>query len=254
MNYKYIQKNVFFTILSNMNVSHEHKIIWWAPERTASKITAQILKNFNFEYYENSNTIKKLCEPYHTHEIDIPKGCEDYKVICNMRNPYDRVLSLFLNFTSVGMNSVLTKDKRDNFINRFDYFLNELYFMAIKKNKIQNLERNVPIKKYISVLNFTGKIPDYFIRTENLIKDLSNLDFITESDMWKSGQIHELIDNNNFKVKRSFSFDEVFTLGGANKVYQYQKKLFFITGYDPFSFTKNILSNEEKKNFLHETF
>ena len=78
-----------------MNVSHEYKMIWWAPERTATKLTAQILKNYNFEYFVGKNNYKKLCDPYHSHDLNIPEGCENYKIICNMRNPYDRVLGLY---------------------------------------------------------------------------------------------------------------------------------------------------------------
>lgn len=237
-----------------MNVSHKHKIIWWAPERSATKITAQILKNFEFEYFEHNKITKKLCEPYYSHTMKIPKGCEDYKIICNMRNPYDRLLSLFINFTSVGKNSVLTRDNKGKFIKRFDYFTKELFYYAIQTNKIINLEKDKPIKDYLVEINFTDKLPDYFIRTENILEDLNKIDFVSQSNFWKSGEIEELVYNNNFKINRPYHFNEVFSLESANKIYQFQKRLFFLCEYDPFSFTTEILSDETKKKFLHETF
>jgi hypothetical protein len=237
-----------------MNVSHEYKMIWWAPERTATKLTAQILKNYNFEYFVGKNNYKKLCDPYHSHDLNIPEGCENYKIICNMRNPYDRVLGLYLNFTSVGINSVFTRDSKEKFIKRFNYFVEELYHYAILTDKIVNLEREKPVKDYISSLNFENRIPDFFIRTENMVEDFQKIDFITQSDLWESGQIQEMIYNNNFKINRPFSFNEVYSFESANKVYQYQKKLFFICDYDPFSFTTDEINDESRKKFLHETF
>jgi hypothetical protein len=63
-----------------------------------------------------------------------------------------------------------------------------------------------------------------------------------------------MIHNNNFKINRPFSFNEVYSFESANKVYQYQKKLFFICDYDPFSFTLDEINDENRKSFLHETF
>jgi hypothetical protein len=38
----------------------------------------------------------------------------------------------------------------------------------------------------------------------------------------------------------------------AKKVYEYHKQFFLTLGYDPFSFTTEELTNEEKMRFLHE--
>lgn len=237
-----------------MNVSHKHKVIWWAPERTASKLISQIFKHYEFVYYENKKKTNPLGEPYHSHILEIPEGCEDYRLICSIRNPYDRILSLFLNFTSVGRTLVYTRDKKPDFIKRFDYFTKELFIYAIKERKIVNNEREVPVRDYVSRVNFTTTIPSYFIRMENLVEDLNGLDFISESELWKSGFFNDLIENNKFINRRPYTFDQIYTFEGANRVYQYQKKLFFICGYDPFSFTTENLSNDDKKKFLHETF
>ena len=76
--------------------------------------------------------------------------------------------------------------------------------------------------------------------------DLNGLNFIGESDLWKSGYFDKLIEENDFINKRPYSFNQIYTFEGANKVYQYQKKLFFMCGYDPFSFTTENLSEEDK--------
>ena len=237
-----------------MNVSHKYKVIWWAPERTASKLLTQIFKHFEFEYPENKKRNHKLGEPYHSHEIGIPEGCENYEIICSVRNPYDRVLSLFKNFTSVGLNALYTRDRKDDFVKKFDYFIKELYIHAIKNDRIKNLEIETPIKTQIAKMNFSTRIPDYFIRMENIKEDLEKIPFIEQSPLWRSGEFLDLIDNNKFINRRPYHYNEIYTFESANKVYQYQKKLFFICGYDPFSFTTTHLSDDERKKFLHETF
>ena len=85
-----------------MNISHEHKIIWWAPERCGTKATAHIFTKLGFEYFTNTNgELKKNLNidgiNYQSHDIDIPDIYKDYKVICSIRNPYDRMLSIFSN-------------------------------------------------------------------------------------------------------------------------------------------------------------
>jgi hypothetical protein len=103
-----------------MNVSHEHKAIWWAPERCATKITAQIFGEAGF-----TNDGILLNEIYHSHDFKIPNDCEDYTVYCNIRNPYDRILGIFLNFTNVGLSFVYTREKKQDLINKFEFFIDE---------------------------------------------------------------------------------------------------------------------------------
>lgn len=238
-----------------MNINRDLKIIWWAPERCATKLTSEIFKKLGFEVYDSQkNSFTPLKEIYHSHQIIFPQEFSDYKLICNIRNPYDRVLSFYLNFTSVGRNYVYTKHKKDDFKKRMDIFTSELFEYAILQNKLINKESNIPVKYYVTKLNFDAKIPDYFIRTENILNDLSNLDFITQSKEWTSGELQELVNTNQFHNKRPFKFSEVYNLEGANRVFNFFKKHFYICDYDPFSFTNRELTNEERIKFIHEIF
>jgi hypothetical protein len=58
---------------------------------------------------------------------------------------------------------------------------------------------------------------------------------------------------NEFIKKRPFHFSDVYTQTSAKYVYEYFKNHFYLCDYDPFSFTKSILTDEEKKKFLHDT-
>ena len=83
-------------------------------------------------------------------------------------------------------------------------------------------------------------------------EDLGKLDFVRESEIWKSGYIHDyLIKNNHINIK-PYKFNEIYTFESAKRVYEYHKKQFIICEYDPFSFTKEELSNEEKMRFIHD--
>lgn len=238
-----------------MNINRDLKVIWWAPERCATKITAEIFKKLGFEVLDlEKNEFLPLSENYHSHNIVFPKEYSDYKLICNIRNPYDRVLSFFLNFTSVGRNFVYTKYKKDNLKKRLDLFTLELFEYAILQKREINKEDKIPVKYYVSKLSFDEIIPSQFITCENLLEDLSKLDFVVGSNIWSSGEIQEMVTKNNFYNKRPFEFSEVYNMEGANRVFNFFKKHFFICDYDPYSFTKTELTNEDKINFIHGIF
>lgn len=238
-----------------MNISHEHKIIWWAPERCATKATAHILTHFGFKFYYNDDEEEKnpLGDIYQSHNIDIPEKYKDYRIICNIRNPYSRVLGLYTAFTNVGRSLVYSKDRHTFFMERYEQFLRELFlFKTIKKRfGFDEKEEKVFLKDYISKYNFEERIPDIFIRMENMEEDLGKLPFIRESELWKSGYIHDYILKNPHINNKPYKFNTIYTTESANRVFNYYKKHFFLCGYDPFSFTNKDLTNDEKMNFLH---
>ena len=73
-----------------MNISHEHKVIWWAPERCGTKATAHIFSKLGFEYFKTSEEKEKTINDdginYQSHNIDVPDIYKDYQIICSIRN------------------------------------------------------------------------------------------------------------------------------------------------------------------------
>jgi hypothetical protein len=235
-----------------VNYSIKHKTIWWAPERCATKALAKVFSNFEFSYKMSEDlNPRKLLEPYHSHEIFIPEEFSDFEVICSMRNPYDRVLSLFTNFDSVGRTTVYTKNNKETLINNFNYFVDGLLSYADVRKLEPDPNKNKMLKKYITKYEFETRVPDLFIRVENLLGDLEKVDFIRESDEWVSGKIKNYLTENEFIRKRPYKFNQIYTFETAQKVYNYFQKHFFICDYDPFSFTEESLSDYDKKKFLH---
>jgi len=227
-----------------MNVNHEHKVIWWAPERCGTKALAHIFSSLGFKFYQNLESYQNnLCSTYQSHNIKIPKELSEYEVIFSTRNPYDRVLSLYNNFTNVGKNNLYSKGTHEKFINKYELFLKELFSIT---------ETNKPIlNNYVLKYSFDDKVPNKIIRLESIIEDLSKIKFVSDSQIWKSGYVHDYLTNNEYIVKRHFKYNQVYTRLGAKMVYENHIKHFILSGYDPFSFTTEKLSNEDKMRFIH---
>jgi hypothetical protein len=224
-----------------MNVNHEHKVIWWAPERCGTKALAHIFSKLGFEFYVNG-----IKSNYQSHEIKIPDELSDYKIIFSIRNPYDRILSLFTNFTNVGKNSLYMKGNENVFVQKYEIFLNELF-----SNTNKQVEKPI-LKNYIQKYSLNGKGPDSIIRLESMVEDLSKIEFVKNSDIWKSGYIQDYLLDNEYIVNRSYKFNKIYTKLGAKLVYDNHIKHFILGGYNPFSFTTESLSNEDKMRFIHD--
>ena len=239
-----------------MNISHKHKTIWWAPERCGTKATAHIFNHFDFDYngvWGNKDLPKSA--QYQSHELTHPSNeYSDYNVICSIRNPYDRMLGVFLYFVGSGKSSVYFKDKHNLIVDNFTIFINELFsYKEIKpKFGIESKRDKVILDSYISKYNFDVTIPSNFIRMENIREDIRKIEFIKNSSLLSSGYIDNYLSNNNYINVRPYKFNSLYTMETAKKVYDYHKQFFLTLGYDPFSFTTEELSDEEKMRFLHE--
>jgi len=101
-------------------------------------------------------------------------------------------------------------------------------------------------------LKFEEKIPDFFVKMENIREDLEKLDFIKSDPNWDSLKIDEILENNSFKTKKSLQFNQMYGFESAKRVYFFYKRVFNIILYNPFSFTTESLSESEKISFLHD--
>lgn len=230
-----------------MNINHEHKFIWWAPERCGTKALAHIFSKLGFVFYDSLSSYRRnVSSNYQSHSVELPEELSDYKIIFSTRNPYDRVLSLYNNFTNVGKNTLYLKDEHQKFVDKYQIFLDELF-----SNTNKQLEKPI-LNHYILRYSFENAVPDFMIRMENIIEDLSKIDFVRESDLWKSGYIHDYISDNEHIIRRPAKFNKVYNWSGAKMVYEHHIKHFILFGYDPFSFTTETLSNEDKMRFIHD--
>jgi hypothetical protein len=209
-----------------MNISHEHKLIWLSPEMSGTENVSKILEKHGFLSVEGK-TEEQLLSEY-----------PDYKVICGMINPYERVFLLHL---KGDLRSIqLKKHHFDDLKTEF----NDWGRRMLIPNKLTIVVNDTFIKtnnttKYLKKWVFDHKIPNFFVKSEDLINDLNRLGFIDE----------DIIINNDVK---QFNFNQMYDFDLAKRVYHLYKKHFYLCDYSPFSFTDKELTDEEKISFLHD--
>lgn len=82
------------------NISKKYNYQWIAPERTGSRKVSEVLAYYDFK--NNNKVLNSFGYYNYNHDIEPNEEGTDYKVICNARNPYGRVYSLFKNFYQIG--------------------------------------------------------------------------------------------------------------------------------------------------------
>jgi hypothetical protein len=206
-----------------MVISHTFKTIWMFPQQTEEGITTNFLKKYDFDEYDGN-------------------GYLDYEVICNIRNPYDRILSLY--FEKHFNNKLIKKELTPTYKKMFNEWINSAFI----SNKLIVSAANLPKftlrgSNQLEKWTFNDKIPNLFVRLENYEDDIRKIDFINE----------EFIDllQINLQEQRTFDFDEMYSTESAKKIYHFFKKHFYLCDYGPFSFTKEKLTNEQKISFIH---
>ena len=216
-----------------MNVSHKHNYILLTPNKCASKIVKQLLRGYDFlgQPDESFYNIK-------------------YKLISTIRNPYDWIFSIFINFElrSVFLNKILKDEIRNHF---------NIWIQKFILNEKLEATHNSSLKINIDDIHFYRDIfkkrdPDFLIRMENIQEDLEKLDFIKTDLSWDSKKIEEELKTNKYKTYREYTFNSMYDVETAKKVYFYYKKHFNLADYDPFSFTTETLTEKEKINFIHD--
>jgi hypothetical protein len=183
------------------NISEKYKFIWLAPERTGSRKVAEILSYFGFTNV--GMTLFSTGNYNFSHYSKELEGNKDYKLICNTRNPYSRVYSLFKNFYGLS-----TEKSKESFKN---YLIHDLLNGQIKRMVI-NPPPNVK--------------PDYIIRLEHMTEDLLKLPFIF--DVLTEKQVRLL----SYHDKPIDSWEEFYDEESRNIVYNLLKYQFDLFGYE----------------------
>lgn len=209
-----------------MNISHERKLIWLSPEMSGTENVSKILEKHNFFGVEGKSEYELLYE------------YPDYKVICGMINPYERVF--LLHFEGDLRLIQLKKHHFGDLKEEFNGWGRRILIPNKLKIKVdETFIKTNNTTKYLKKWGFDHKIPDFFVKSEDLINDLNKLGF-HDDDI--------IIDN---EVKQ-FNFNQMYDFDFAKRVYHLYKKHFYLCNYNPFSFTEKELTDEEKISFLHD--
>jgi hypothetical protein len=168
--------------IETYTISEKHKAFVWLPPKCATNFISWVLAYFEFSSVAmntETNQIHKIMPNQSTHfghSAIFPPNHEDLSLICAIRNPYHRVLSMY---QSTAINPS---------VENFEKFIDE----RIVTNKSLWF-------KFSSSLNHRS--PDYLIRTENLYEDILKIPFIRDSDLNSSGVLKNFCDK---KINQSY--------------------------------------------------
>lgn len=237
-----------------MNISKEHKVIWWAPERTATEVIGIIFSKLGFDFNRDGEMVVNVeSDLTLSHDEGILENDLDYRIICNVRNPYDRIFSIFMNFDILKMLPP-TKEIKPKLIPYFHKWVKSYFEKNKLMVKINDYGKVNITSESLKKFTFRNRLPDYFIRVENLVEDLEGLDFVKNSSEWKNGDFINLLNNNPYRKTPYYDYKEFYDLETAKLIYEYYFIHFHMVGYNPFSFTNNHLDEKTKMRFLHDTF
>lgn len=138
---------------TNNNISEKYKFEWIAPERTGSRKVAEVLSYYGFK--RNNQSIFTTGHYNHFHTVKFNELYSGYKVICNARNPYGRVYSIFKNFYKRMWGKSTVEFKQ--------YLTNDL----TQGQTLEMVLNPEPNRSY-----------DYVVRLEHMVDDLLKLPFI----------------------------------------------------------------------------
>lgn len=79
-----------------MVINHKDQWIYLAAPKTGSSTLHYLFSFPPFNGYCPGMSVEGLIEEQH--DMRIPEGCEDYKVIISVRDPYSRAVSLFTHY------------------------------------------------------------------------------------------------------------------------------------------------------------
>lgn len=219
-----------------MNIHQEKKIIFMCHPQTGEKDVAGYFGKIGFI---NDVTNVSLTRRLLSTKFLFPWDFEDHKLIVTIDNPYRRIVNQYKSFSHI--NWSLKKHTKGELYERFNIKFNEIFsddlFLVNKLNK-----ESESVYNFLLPYDFTTKLPDYIITTENLVDDILKIDILDHEPF----DFH-LVD----QIDVSDKYKDVFSYENARVIYKVHRHIFDMMGYDPFSFTTKDLTREERIKFIH---
>jgi hypothetical protein len=196
-----------------LNISEEHKTFLWLWAKTGTSHLKQNMKYFGFNFYMFDGGKRSFLSKGITqqHTCQLFEGHHDYKMLATARNPYSRYVSFYI---------MAKKDEAT--IENFDDFLETQIFHHTN----------------FDCVTFHDRIPDYFVRVENLFEDYSKIPFVVKSDYYKSGLLEEFCNKKINKSKFEVDWKDYYNQSMADLVFYNTQNYFEILGYDKNSWKK----------------
>jgi hypothetical protein len=208
--------------------SEEYNSFVWLPSKTGTNHCFNTLKLFGFKnhtYIEKTNIISPRNDMGYQHYPTRFPGDENYDLISTARHPYTRLVSFF-------KFSRCFKYKNSHSIN---YTMDEpLIERKLKfKNFLDGIFNNPSIIHPALKCYTSDRIPDFYLRVENLYEDYIKIPFILSSDFNLSGELEKncLTKENQNKIDLT-PWQEYFDQFVADLIYSRTEKYCELLGYD----------------------
>jgi len=218
-----------------MNVSPEHRMIWWTKPCMGEKIVASCFFSHYFVNYGKKDTLPLTAKDNISFIQKIPQDFEDFSIILSIRNPYFQIINHYLDISHT--NWKLKTNTIDHFKEKLNAWVQEIF--SVKKETLLSIDSLV---QFVLPFNLDNHTPSFVLHYEDLEKDLKNLPFIDQNLFYFNQNL--MVDNTAFEMN-------TLDYKSAQLIYKIHKKTFEQFGYDPFSFTTQELSLKEKVDFIH---
>ena len=218
-----------------MNLSHEHKVIWWTKPEMGEKLVASAFESLNFVTSSYAGVEIPTSKQKISFIDKIPPLCEDYSLIMSVRNPYYHIINYYLRISET--NWKLKINTKENFIKSMNNWVSEIF--SVDEKILLGTDSGL---QHIFPYNIDKRQPDFVLKFENIRESLTELFFLMNINFQFNE--HLLKNNEEFEVN-TLSYEN------ASKIYKVFKKHFDNFNYDPFSFTDKELSLKDKVNFIH---
>jgi len=191
-----------------MAYSDELRVFWFTPLRTATRSCNGLQKYLNFKNYGS-------------HEFFSESHQKDYHLICNVRNPYSRLVSIYSLFC----------DNFNTTPNNFQGWVEKKLEEEITTPK-KTLNYQIILS---SIFSEHDKNPNTLIKLETLQQDIRNLWFVKDnSSQDLNNVIEENIVNNKYAnyFNNKIPWKSCYNQNLADYVYSYLEEDFLLFGYD----------------------
>jgi len=207
--------------------SEEHGVYVWFPSKTGSNHSYKVLKSCGFKNYmysRKSNSLSPTNLDGYGHSLSKFPGNEHYSLISTARHPYTRLVSYFkfLNCFTVKKNNPLYYTISDSLEERkfkFRSFLNEMFASTLNHPALESYN--------------TTRVPNFFLRVENLYEDYCKIPFIFSTIFRSSGELEKvcLKKENENKIDLT-PWQEYFDQYTADLIYSKTENYCNLLGYD----------------------
>lgn len=154
-----------------------------------------------------------------------------------MKTPYEFILHLYLNFNMKDAQPFL-RDRKNIYRNDFNKWIKNFFNYIL----LYDYDEYHRIDRIILTVHKTFNSVNLSITNEDLIK------LINTDETFGASVLKEFFTETNL---HGFNVKEMYDIESANRIYSLYKNWFLMFNHDPFSFSNEELTNEDKMNFIH---